>query len=314
MQLRPLTALLLAGVLAAPAGAQPAPSAPEGTVAGQGMVELKRQSEFLRVQVEILAKGKDLPEALARLKERREAALKRAAGLGAAKETMVLGDPTVGQEKTDQQKQLEAMVAQRLRLQGGKAAAKTKQEVPVVVSAWLRFEVPLKASGPDELLLASQRLRDQIQEADLAGQKEAQKLSPQEEEILEEAQVPQIPGQEAGPKRGEPTFQFITRISEAEVAKALAEAFHKARAEAGQLARAAGMELGPLHRLEAQSAAGSGDEARYSYARLMEQPGRAAPNLPAPEGAEAVGLQPGVVTYRVGVSAAFLLKRPGRQP
>ena len=42
-----------------PVFAEPQPAA-SGIVAGTGTVEIKRRPEFLRVQVELLARGKDL--------------------------------------------------------------------------------------------------------------------------------------------------------------------------------------------------------------------------------------------------------------
>ena len=42
----------------------------EGTVTGVGSAEIKRPAEVLRVQVELVVKGKDLKEAIAKLKER----------------------------------------------------------------------------------------------------------------------------------------------------------------------------------------------------------------------------------------------------
>jgi hypothetical protein len=45
---------------------------------------------------------------------------------------------------------IEAMVAQRMRFSGTKQPPKAKQPaVPAVVSALLKFDVPLKAAGPD---------------------------------------------------------------------------------------------------------------------------------------------------------------------
>jgi uncharacterized protein YggE len=306
MSTRPLIVVLTTCLMAVPAGAQ-SPAPPGGTVTGLGFVDLKRQPEVLRVQVEILAKGKDLKEALARLKERREAARSRVAALGAIKDAVVFGEPALSSEKTDQQKQLEAMVARGVRFGGAKPAAKIKETPPAVVSFWLRFEVPLKATDAEDLLLVSQRLQEQVRAADLAGLKEFKKLSPQEEELAEEAQLTQ--GQEGEPKRGEPTFAFVAKLSEADLAKATAEAFQKARHEAAKLAQAAGAELGRLHHLESQNGGLSAEETAYmSYSGRMAYQARMAQNFPAPERPEAVGNQPGQVTYRVAVTAAFLLK------
>jgi uncharacterized protein YggE len=303
-----LLVVLLAACLAGPAGAQ-APHPQWGTVTGQSYVDLKKPPEVLRVQIEILAKGKDLKEALARLKERREAIKSRLAALGAIKDAVVFGEPALGGEKTEQQKQLAILVEQRLRAGGGKPAAKSKSEPPAVVSTWLRFEVPLKAANPEDLLLVAQGLQDKILAADLGGTKELQKLSPQEEEIAEENQIAQMMGQEGAPKRGEPAFSFVSKITDEDLARAQAEAFQKARQEAMKLARAAGAELGPLQHLESQNAGASGEEAMIYYRQQRFQ----APvpqGLPGITGPEAVGAQPGQITYRVAVTAAFLLKGP----
>jgi uncharacterized protein YggE len=314
MNARPLVVVLVAGLATSGAGAQ-TPARTTGTVTGQGHVDLKRQPDLLRVQVEILGKGKDLTEALARLKERRDAARSRLETLGVGKEAVVFGEPSLGAEKTEQQKQMEAMVARQLRATGARTGARPKQPAPTVVSLWLQFHVPLKASDTEELLLVSHKLQEQIREADLAGLKELEKQAPEDPEAAEEAQLAQSMGFDPGPKRGEPTFAFVRKISEDDLARALSGAFDKARKEATRLARAAGAELGELHHLDQRNVTASPDDGTYGgpvyYARMPSQ-NRVVPNLPAPQGAEAVGSQPGPVTYRVTVNAAFLLKGSGR--
>ena len=308
MSRRCLVVLLVACLGAVPAVAQPL-SAPPGTVTGQGFVDVKQPPEVLRVQIELLAKGKDLKDALARLKERREAARSRLAALGAVQEGVVFGEPALNAEKTDRQKQLEGLVAARLRVGGGKPATQAKLAPPTMVSSWLQFEVPLKAADAEELLLVSQRLQDRIRAADLSGLKEVEKLSPQEEEIAEEAKLAEATGQDGAPTRGEPAFSFVRKISEQELSRALAEAFQKARQEAARLAQAAGAEMGRLHHLENQLAAGSPEGTPQFYFDGRRQYAVPVPHgLPAAAGPEAVGAQPGQVSYRVMVTAAFLLK------
>src|SRR5256885_8146488 len=73
------------------------------TVAAQGTVELQRQPEVLRVQVEVLAKGKDLAEALTKLRERRQAAQKQLTAMGVANTNVEFGEPRLSSEKTQQQ-------------------------------------------------------------------------------------------------------------------------------------------------------------------------------------------------------------------
>jgi uncharacterized protein YggE len=309
MSVRLILVLLAANLLAAPAGAQ-VPSPPKGTVSGVGFADLKKTPEVLRVQVEILAKGKDLKEALAKLKERREAVKTRLASLKAAKDTVVFGEPSLGGEKTDQQRQLQIMVAQRLRSGGAAPAAKNKGEPPAEVSVWLRFEVSMEAADPEALLLAGHQLQEKIRAADLSGLKEFHKLSLKEEESAEEAQLAQAMGEQGAPKRGEPTFTFVSRISEADQARALAEAFQHARKEAANLARAAGAELGPLYHLESQNAAAANTQ-EWTYYMNQQRYQTAVPQgLPAITATEAVGSQAGQVGYRVAVTASFLIKNP----
>jgi uncharacterized protein YggE len=303
-------ALVIAAALLLPHARAAAQTPPGGTVTGNGTAEVKRQPTVLRVQVEVLVKAKDLKEALARLKERRDAALARLLALGAPKEAVAFGEPSLGSEKTDQQRQYEAMIAQRLRAQGGaKTAPKAKPAPPTVLSTTLRVDLPLKTSGQEELLIRAQDLQEKIKAADLGGLKEFQKLSPQEEEVAEENQA-MMRGGEAEPKRGEPAFAFVYKVSEGEYAKALAEAFQKAKRAAGELARAAGTELGELRHLEGQAVAGEEAAGYPAYYGRGNPPRMSLLTSPEAQTREALSPQPGTVTYRVSVAASFALKAP----
>jgi uncharacterized protein YggE len=282
----------------------------EPTVSAQGVVELRRPPDILRVQVELLAKGKDLPEALAKLKERRAAVEQYLHTLGLSKESLVFAEPAPASAKTEQQRQIEAMVMQRMAAQG-KAPTKSKDKLPAVVSSMLKAELPLKASDPESLLIQSAELEEKIKAADLGGTKDLKQLSPQEEEIAAEAAaLGQASEDPSEPKRGAPLFIYVSRISDADRTKALADAFQLAKAEAGRLARAAGAELGPLHHVESVSTAGADDSSgsanpyqmqAYMQWRQTQEP--ASPSSP-----EASGPLPKRVIFRVAVSASFRLK------
>lgn len=304
-----LLAVCLVALLVSARGDAQAPA--EGTVTGQGSAEVKRPPDVLRVQVEMLAKGTDLAQALARLKERREAAQVHLKALAAVPESIHFGAPALSSEKTEQQKQMEAMVLQRMRGAAGPKAAKKKEAPPAVVGAVLRFDLPLKAGSADELLIAAQALQQRVKEADLGGLKDFEKLSPQEEELAEEAQAMMGGQPQAEPKRGEPGFLFVCKLSDADLDRAAAEAFQKARRHAEQLARAAGARLGPLHRLDS-APLGMPVELAVSAGYNPYNAARVAENLPAALPAEASAPQPGPVTYRVALTAAFLL-RPGKE-
>jgi uncharacterized protein YggE len=299
---------LLALVLAPLAAQTPLP----GTVTATGSAEIKRQPELLRVQVEVMAKGKTIKEALAKLKERRDATLARVVELGAAKDNVVFGEANVGSEKTDRQVQMEQMLRMRLRTQG-KKAPKAK-EAPVVVTAQLKADFPLAAASPEEFLVAAHTLQEKIKAADLGGAKDAAKLSPEEEEVAEELGGDEAMNDPSQPKRGEPVLLYVRKLTEDDRAKALAEAFAKAKREASRLAKSAGAELGGLHHLANQVGAGGDAEEPNPYVRqayyTMMQQARLAQNQNDEAGAEAVGVTPAKVTLRVSVTAYFGIK-PG---
>jgi hypothetical protein len=180
----------------------------------------------------------------------------------------------------------------------------------------LTAEWKLSAKSPDELLLAVHALQEKIKAADLAGMKDAEKLSPEQEEMLEEAEDPDMMGFNSNieVKPGEPVFMYVSRISDAERDKALAEAFQKARAHATRLAKAAGAELGNLKSLTAHNASPrdydvSGGRNQYAY--QMIQMARAQAGLDDDEAndTEALGVEPGPVKINVTIMAVFDLKR-----
>jgi uncharacterized protein YggE len=281
----------------------PALARSEGAITGESFAEVKRAPEVLRIHVELLAKDKTLKEALAKLKVRRAAAEKQLYGWGVTADSVYFGDPALSSDKTDRQQQMERMVSERMRRKGGK---KTTPEVPpTIVGMTITGDIPLKSKTTEDLLLEFQDLKEKIQTADLSGIKELQKLSPQEEELAEEMSGRDMyDGGE--PRRGEPTLLLIARVPEEERTKALAEAYRKARVEATQLARAAGVELGALNTVR-QSAFGATDEEssyRAMRYRMASMPG--IPDLVKP--GEASAMQPGKVVYRVAIQASFNTK------
>jgi hypothetical protein len=159
-----------------------------------------------------------------------------------------------------------------------------------------------------------QELQDKIKAADLAGLKEFEKGTPQEEELAEENPEVNFRGDPNEAKRGEPLFLFVARVSDDERAKALAEAFRKAKRQAARLAEAAGTELGTLRHLDGQSTGVPGDDSPPYYNPYAMRALRALQGAQADDteerSREAVATQAGPVTYRVAVTAAFALK-PG---
>jgi uncharacterized protein YggE len=307
--------LVLVGFGPVPARAQ---GAPPGTITGHGITELKRQPESLRVQVDVLARGKDLKEALAKLRDRRAASRKSLEGLGAAASAIEFGEPAIVPENRDRNRHM-GMIMRRMANPGNKPPQKPKEAPRIVVSCTLKANFQLRAADPEELLLVSHALEEGMKAADLGGTKDLKQASAQDEEAAQESAEEMMDfGHSNQPKQGEPVFLYVSKISDEDLEKALAQAFKKAKREAGQLAKAAGVELGVLYHLEDNSSGVSDPEEGivfdnpYSY-RFMHQlvnrarAGSAEEDKPA---VEAVGVKPGKVAYRVAVSASFALQKP----
>ena len=299
-------ALLLS--LAAPhAGAEE-----QATVIGQGTSIVERQPELLRMQLEIHAKASDLKTALSRLAERRAQAAKLLVELGAEQGSLKFGSPHVSPQAMQRQQQMRMMVAQQLRGRGGKPkeAAETPEPVTLVLS--VRAEWPLTGTEPDDLLLKTHELQKKIKAADLAGKKELEQPTEEEEESAAEAQQTYFDPSEQ--QIGDAVFVYVAKIPAPVRKQAITEAFIQAKAKAEDLAQAAGASIGSLRELKCMEQAGPNLDGMASFNnnyynsmayRLAQQ---AAGMFAAGGNPEAVGAEPGLVRFGISVDASFLLK------
>ena len=286
-------------------------------IASSGVSVIKRQPDILRMQVELSAKGKTLKEALSKLKTQSATATEQLQKLKAIEASVKSGEPQISTAQTDRQRQMEMMVRQRMRA-GGRKAKKAPEQPPVAVNSRLTAEWQLKAKDAEGLLLESKALEDAIKAADLAGVKDTEEKSAEEEEAAEEADEMMAMndnGQQAKP--GEPYFVYVAKISSEEQAKALAAAFAKARSNADQLGTAAGAKLGPLRSISSQSSAnpyansynnfyGRGGGRDFLMQQMLEQQSQSEEDSPA----EAFGASPSEVMLPVRVQVTFSLQQP----
>jgi len=283
----------------------------QGTVSGTGTVTIERRPTELVMHVQLLGKGKTLKEALQKLKDRREAAGIHLEALKAKADSIKFGEPTSSNIFSKRRAQFEMMIKQRMTARGGGVPKGLQIPRSYVVSASLTARWPLSAEGTEDLLIQAEELTEKIKKADLAGMKDAEKLSPEEEELMEE--LAEMSGRFSGydeeqVKPGMPRFLYAAGITDQERDKAMAKAFAKARAEASRLAAAAGKELGPLAHLEGgMTGVPGGDEYDdYRYARRYY--GRDAPPSSEDRPNESVSPEAGVVRFACSVRASFLLK------
>lgn len=287
------------------------------TISSTGMATLKRPPTAMRMHVELLAKGKTLEEALDKLKDLREVASVQLGTLKADPNSIEFGSPSLSAAQSAQKSQFEAMVRQRMSSRGKGLPAGLQAPKSVTVSMTLSAEWPLEADDPPGLLLAAQALQEEVKAADLAGSKDAEKLSPEEEELAEEmAAMMRNSGQEEAPL-GQPQFLYVARISEQERDKVLAEAFGKAKSQAARLAQAAGAQLGPLVGLggggggqTSFDASDFGMSSNYASQRYLRRlMGQQAISGMGEMQNEAMGGNPGSLTFAFYITASFGLKQ-----
>ena len=230
----------------------PAPGAAgQQTISATGTATVKRKPTVLRMYLELAAKGSNLDEALKKMKDRRESARAQLETLKADKDAITFGDPSLSSAASPRQRQIEVMLMARMQSRG-KKPAKTSIASSVTVRAMLTAQWSLEAETPEQMLVLAQSLQEKVKAADLAGIKDAEKLSPEEEELADEAsQMMDQSGEQRTPA-GQPYFMFIARLSQADREKLLGEAFAKAKTQAADLAKAADVELGPLTGISGQ--------------------------------------------------------------
>jgi uncharacterized protein YggE len=290
--------------------------AEQGAVSGTGTISLTRAPEVMRMHVALTSKGATLKDALAALKTRTDAARLQLTTLGADKGSIKIEAAHIAVQDPNRRNQMQAMMMMRMQQgKGNKGAAKSKTAPPVEVTSNLTAEWKLSAKDPEAMLLLVHPLQEKIRAADLAGKAQAEKLSAEQEEMLEELQANgqsgfSMGGEEQTP--GQPDFLFVSRITEAEHDKALADAYQKASVQATRLAKAAGSELGALRSVTSfDDPRGDVDEFGpqvygSSAYRIMQQ--YAQKRATSDSGHEAVGVDSSKVKYSVNLTVAFDLK------
>ena len=216
-------------------------------ITGTGTSRIAVKPTALRMYIELTGRGPTLKEGLAKLNERREAALLQLEMMGADKQSITSSDPSLSTAQSQHRQQVEMMIGQRLMSLGRKLPEGLKTPTLATVSQTLSADLPLKTETAADLLLESNALIEKIKEADLGGTKEQEELSPEEEELMEE--MTNMMGSDNDEVAiGEPYFTFVGRISDEQRDNAMAEGFKDAVSNASRLVRATGMALtlGPL--------------------------------------------------------------------
>jgi hypothetical protein len=207
---------------------------PDG-VTGKATVVIEREPATMRLQVTVLGAGKTAKDALDALRTRADKTKHHVLALGADPASIVVGSAVLHALPDP----YPTIMTRLLR-----APAKDAARGAVRVEATFTADWPLPRKPREEVLAAVHALQQELLALDLSGAAEARKLTPAEEKALTDAGVETGAFSEEG--LGEPAFEFRAELPAELLARARAEAFRRATANARLLAAAAGRELGEL--------------------------------------------------------------------
>lgn len=272
-------------------------------ISGNGTSMISLPPTTLRMQVDVTAEGKTMADAVAALKARREAIQPKLVALGAAADSVTFTPPRLHVDSSQQARRMEMMM--RSRMPGKATTAKPEEKVTLATTA--KAEWALKGS-PDESLVYSHELKKKIEEAiKINAAPSSEDAAAEEEEAAEEASFP--PGYDNGEvPPGTPAFVYVAKISPEELEKHLAATMAKAREQASQTAKAAGVQLGALNQLRQSSGIGGGMEYLYGQPQMNRMMYQVMSAQGKSETSEAIGPDIGSVTLAVSIEATWLAK------
>jgi uncharacterized protein YggE len=222
--------------------------------------------------------------------------------LGADKATLVATESTLPGE-SDESRQMQYMMMQQMRARGRVTKAPQTAK-SVTVESTITAEWPLTMKTTDEMLAFVESVQSKVEAADLGGTKQPKKLTPEEEELQAEMAQTMMGYESGQQKPGVPAFAFVARLPAKERGEAQTMAFAKAKAQAQQLAAAAGSKLGKLSSLSGNATPSNDDyNSRNVYAMRMFMS-----QVAGGQEEEAIVPQPGMATFQVTVSATFRLE------
>ena len=283
---------------------------------GTGTAKLRRGPEFMRVILPLSAQGQNVREAARALTEKADSVSQQLVVIGAAQESVSVAALRIDESTSDTHRQMLSQMRSMMGSGfggafGGADDADEPPEVSELVSVRtaLTADFGLDESDAIELLARTYELQQTIREAKLNGDV-GEELSPEEQEMLEEAAMYGGSGEE---NPNEPVFLYVGTISGEERSALMKEAFAKASAAAAELAAAAGVRLGELGSVREGAGAetdwdGYASMGGYGYSSARYQAvERAKAQLAQTEQMTSVGTSPTELTFSVSVTAGFAI-------
>jgi|GEM_PF-5509483 len=223
-----------------------------------GSAKKTDKPEFLRMTMTISSKGSDTRAAIESIRARKKEAAIKLEKLEALEDSIQFGPIAMGEKSGGggpSMQQMRQMMAQNFG--EGEAAEKLLAvQPPVSVSVSVTADWKMPEGDEEDLLVAIQELKDGITEADVAGTKTPDELTPEQQELAAElAETMSRYSYDENAEPGAPTFLFGRRFPQSDADQLMQLAFEDAKSKAGKLAAAASLELGSLVSLTSRDSA-----------------------------------------------------------
>jgi hypothetical protein len=187
-------------------------------------------------------KGKTIDEALTAMKAEQQSALDKLQKIGFAPERITFEDFGVDQAQDNNRRQMEMMVAQRIRQSNPRPAAAAAESV--TLKCMVFAESPLTGKTVEDILKESYTLKQKVKAANIITKKT---MTPEEEELEEEMAGMVFTGEQNFDS--EPRLLYAVKLLKEESQKAYAEAFVQAQQQGDFLVAAVGAARGRLLQL-----------------------------------------------------------------
>jgi uncharacterized protein YggE len=277
---------------------------PDSVVSGTATASIDKPADTMRLQVQIEIEGTSLKDALDKLKSRADDIKAGLIKIGATEQSFSAAGISAsdGDSPTDRRAALEG--AMRDRMNAGRGPAASAPAAHYTASCVIKANWALKVDSPQAMILAAAEIKSKIKASKLLEAPKSAAQSEADEEATMAAAA------DSGQSPNTPVYIFVATVTDAESAKAMADAFAKAKASAANLAKAAGAELGALKSIQGQMS--SDPEESYamqeymgsqSYRQMMMQS-----RGYGGDAREAISAQPGKVSMQVVVQASFAIK------
>ena len=218
-----------------------------------GTAKSESMANRLRLTLTIKAKGSDMEKAIEVLKKRQKNAKIKMEKLGVIEDSIEFDSISSGGGGS---RQVQIMQAMKNQARGDKRLekmlkVKPPSSVKVTVSADWELDADLDEV---EMLIAADKLKSKIIEADIESANEEDELSPAQEELAEEmAETASRYGNDEDSDGAK--FFYVRTVAAEDVSKLVTDAVVDAREKAKQLAKITGVNLGPIYRVASDDSA-----------------------------------------------------------